>query len=340
MTLGVWEAARLAQRSLQVKLAMEIESSPLAVYRDNFGIDDNVARQEDVSEVFCSEIGTRLVAGERCLRKQLKGVDFLLAGPPCQGHSDLNNWTRRSDPRNRYYVTTMRAVEVIRPRFVIVENVPTVVHDRNGVVDVAENFLGTCGYQVHTSVFSLSALGLPQRRRRHLLIAAKGELPEFSDSIVDVPSESAVGNFIDGLEDHPDSREGVFHQTAKMTSENRERVAWLFENDEYDLPNELRPSCHKNKEHSYVSMYGRLRWDKPAQTITTGFGSMGQGRFVHPTRKRTITPHEAARIQGFPDFFSFGAAKNVTPLRQMIGNAVPPQLTLQIALKLLKQAAG
>lgn len=55
---------------------------------------------------------------------------------------------------------------------------------------------------------------------------------------------------------------------------------------------------------------------------------MGQGRFLHPTRMRTITPHEAARLQGFPDFYDFSPASTVTALRKMIGNAVAPKYLL------------
>jgi DNA (cytosine-5)-methyltransferase 1 len=122
-----------------------------------------------------------------------------------------------------------------------------------------------------------------------------------------------------------------------MTQENQRRVKYLFRKDVHDLPNRLRPPCHRDKDHSYVSMYGRMHWDKPAQTITGGFGSMGQGRFVHPTRPRTLTAHEAARLQGFPDFFDFSSVKGVTALREMIGNAVPPQLTALLVSQLLEE---
>lgn len=77
-------------------------------------------------------------------------------------------------------------------------------------------------------------------------------------------------------------------------------------------------------------MYGRLQWEKPAQTLTTGFGSMGQGRYVHPSQERTITPHEAARLQTFPDFFGFSAANTRSAWARMIGNAVPPLLSCNV----------
>jgi DNA mismatch endonuclease (patch repair protein) len=82
-------------------------------------------------------------------------------------------------------------------------------------------------------------------------------------------------------------------------------------------------------------MYGRLAWDEPAQTVTTGFGSMGQGRYVHPARKRTLTPHEAARLQMLPDFYDFDGVQTRTALATMIGNAVPPVLAMAIGEALL-----
>ena len=77
-------------------------------------------------------------------------------------------------------------------------------------------------------------------------------------------------------------------------------------------------------------MYGRLRWDRPAQTVTSGFGSMGQGRYVHPLRPRTLTPHEAARLQFLPDYVDFSRVAKRTALATMIGNVAPPRLTISL----------
>ena len=112
------------------------------------------------------------------------------------------------------------------------------------------------------------------------------------------------------------------------------RMQWLLANDEHDLPNHLRPRCHQDG-HTYKSMYGRLRWEEPAQTITSGFSSIGQGRYMHPERLRALTAHEAARIQGFPDYFDFSAAVTRRALTTMIGNAVPPELGRHIFEALL-----
>ena len=102
-------------------------------------------------------------------------------------------------------------------------------------------------------------------------------------------------------------------------------MQWLLEHDAYDLPNALRPECHRN-DHSYKSMYGRLKWNEPAQTITSGFSCIGQGRYMHPDQPRALTAHEAARIQSFPDYFDFSAAIRRSDVATMIGNAVPPLL--------------
>jgi hypothetical protein len=77
------------------------------------------------------------------------------------------------------------------------------------------------------------------------------------------------------------------------------RVDFLFDHDLFDLPDTERPDCHKNGT-TYTAVYGRMHWDRPSQTITTGIGTPGQGRYIHSLRRRVITPHEAARLQGFP----------------------------------------
>jgi DNA (cytosine-5)-methyltransferase 1 len=119
---------------------------------------------------------------------------------------------------------------------------------------------------------------------------------------------------------------GVFDTSATHSAENRRRIAYLFDRGVYDLPDSQRPDCHRLHPHSYKAVYGRMRGDQPSPTITSGFGSTGQGRFVHPHEARTLTPHEAARLQGFPDWFTFGACNRRRALQEMIGNAVPAQL--------------
>lgn len=165
-------------------------------------------------------------------------------------------------------------------------------------------------------------------------------MSEFSvDSLIESIEEStksSLSDCIDDLVDEYKDKEGVFYTPSQMSEENVKRVNYLFDNDLYDLPDTERPTCHRTKKHKYKAVYGRLHWDKPSPTITGGFGSMGQGRFVHPLRRRVITAHEAARIQGFPDFFDFSLVSTRTALYEMIGNAVPPKISALIVDFLIK----
>jgi len=182
-------------------------------------------------------------------------------------------------------------------------------------------------------------IGIPQTRRRHVLLAIRGagvEARAILDGLRDPCSSSSARTVrwaIGDLEDLPP--DGLLDSPSSPSDENRARIDCLFEEGLLNLPNDHRPPCHRS-EHSYVSMYGRLAWHKPAQTITTGFGSMGQGRFVHPSRRRTITPHEAARLQTFPDWFNFSAVTKRGSLARLIGNAVPPFLGIELGSALLE----
>lgn len=129
----------------------------------------------------------------------------------------------------------------------------------------------------------------------------------------------------------------MFDSASRPNEVNAGRIAWLFSRGKYDLPNDRRPKCHQSGDHSYRSMYGRLRWDAPAQTVTSGFGSMGQGRYVHPKKRRTLTPHEAARLQCLPDFMAFEGVTRRTALAEMIGNVAPPLLAVALVEALVRQ---
>lgn len=327
LSLGAHEAARLSGRIPRICFAVDSNEDALNVYRSNFGLSDRIARNEDIFR-FISNITSR---------KSFKKPDILLAGPPCQGHSDLNNSTRRKDPRNLLYLSVAEVARVLLPQVVLIENVPAIIHDKLGVMRRSMSMLEECGYFVSSRIVPIERFGVPQRRKRHILVASQKrcfDLENYSFPISDPPT---AWDFISDLENEADARDGAFYKSACVSEENRKRIAYLFKNNLHDLPNRYRPLCHKNKEHSYISMYGRMRMGEPCQTITSGFGSMGQGRYVHPTRHRLITPHEAARLQGFPDFFSFDCVQTLTSLRRMIANAVPPQLSAHLVHSLISQ---
>lgn len=336
LSLGVAQAAQDLGRGLDVRLAVEFNQSPADVYRANFP-NARAVMIEDITNLLSSELDQPLSKVEKEMRKSVGELDVLVGGPPCQGHSNLNNHTRRDDPKNALYAIMARAARVFSPGVIVVENVPAVLNDKYkgmNAVSVVRERLTALGYDVSDRVVSLYELGVPQKRKRHILLATRtGKktpreiLDQLSTSTAEtVDLEWAIGDLVEVAGDD------LFDCPPTPSADNLKRMQYLLTKGEYDLPNHLRPKCHQGK-HSYKSMYGRLAWNQPAQTITSGFGSIGQGRYMHPDLSRALTPHEAARIQGFPDYFDFGKATTRSALATMIGNAVPPQLSRQLLLE-------
>jgi DNA (cytosine-5)-methyltransferase 1 len=331
LSVGAIEGARRHGRAAHVQLAVDSWAAALEVLRRSLLLDESATFELDLETVL-GGIAADARDSEQPLLDRGGGAAILLAGPPCQGHSALNNRTRHDDPRNDLYLAVGRVARLLEPAAVIVENVSGVGRDKRRAAERCAAILAELGYSVCAKQLHLDELGAPQRRVRHVLVAtSKG--PFDFDSLRAEPGRTVEWAIDDLLS--IDS-EAMFDTPSVPSEENDARIDWLFDNDAYDLPNRLRPRCHHNA-HSYLSMYGRLRWEEPAQTITSGFGSMGQGRFVHPLVRRTLTPHEAARLQCLPDFMDFSDVTWRTDLATMLGNAAPPILTISIVQALCEQ---
>lgn len=332
LTLGALEAARKHQLACNIKLAVELNPEAANTYEKNFSENLVNLHKGDISELITNYPGDKISKIEEKVRLKNNNIDVLLAGPPCQGHSRLNNHTRSKDPRNKLYLKVIRFVELCRPKLVIIENVLNIKNDSENILVKSADFLKSLGYYVDNLVIKTADYGIAQNRVRHLQIAS---IDKIDLSLENYKSSSVLSDVIADIIDKSDNSKNIF-DTPSVTK-HLDRIDYLFDNDLYDLPNELRPDCHKNKKHTYPTSYGRLKWDQPSTTITRGFSTMGQGRFVHPLRRRTLTPHEAARIQGFPDFFSFTEYKTRGNLHLMIANAVPPKISAMIVDLYLSQ---
>lgn len=321
--------------------AFDVDDKALEVYATNLSplvaSQDSVAMQVDYSMRLLDgkaqfSYPPEIIAGADTLHAEVGRTDFVIAGPPCQGHSNLNNHTRRKDPRNLLYLTTAALAIALRAKNVMIENVLDVQNDHFMVVQRAYELLEANGYHVDSIVLDGPALGLPQTRKRFFLLASLCDPPrplltqrQFEVSKVLTVSD-AIGDLIG------QTNASVCDSPPNLSRENMDRINWLFDNDVYNLANEQRPDCHKDG-HSYPSVYGRLYPDQPAGTITTGLNSPGRGRYVHPSERRTITPHEAARLQGFPDTFRFNSDDTGrNGLAKLIGDAVPPLFGLIASL--------
>jgi DNA (cytosine-5)-methyltransferase 1 len=339
LTLGLAQACFNTDVALEIALAVDFEASATAVYQDNFPAAERVVT-DSIESLFDRSLTGPLTEDERQLAAAVGQVDVLVGGPPCQGHSNLNNHTRRNDPKNDLYSYMARAAKAFSPQIVLIENVPAVLHDKFGnanVVQTVKDALVGLGFQVDDQVVQLKLLGVAQTRKRHILLATKVGLPspkEVFDSLKLHPSASHDLRWAIG--DLENVSPVGWDKPPVPNAINLERMAYLESEQLLDLPNEKRPKCHQG-EHSYKSMYGRLSWDAPAQTLTSGFGSIGQGRYMHPSKLRALTAHEAARIQGFPDYFSFESIEGRGRRATMIGNAVPPQLACRILGTLISQ---
>jgi len=352
LTLGATQAAIAVGRRLESVAAIDVDEGGLEVHQSNFGTTHALhSSASSLVDFHVSGAGANAKFAyepeviDQALASEVGKIDLFLAGPPCQGHSNLNNKTRREDPRNLLYLTAVALAVGLRARMVAIENVPEVVSDRSDVVAAAKSLLNTSGYRfLDSGVLAAHEMGWAQTRKRYFLLAAKEEPTGDHLTLKAVASGLrreaqnlgwAIGDLMGEASDP--IRIGVMDTIPALSEENRSRINWLFDNNKYELPNEERPECHRDG-HSYPSVYGRMYWDKPAQTITTGFLTPGRGRYIHPVRPRVITPHEAARIQAFPDSFRFvvnghDPARNA--LTKWIGDAVPPVLGYAALMPLL-----
>ncbi len=330
LTIGAIEGARRAGQRAGLALAIDSNDAPLSVLQQSLGVPDRCIESADLSDAL-GTVSSEVTSKEQSLFAGIRKGPLLLAGPPCQGHSALNNHTRHDDPRNDLYLAVGRVTRILQPTAVIVENVRGVGSDRRSSVNRCTSVLEELGYHVVARRIDLSTIGVPQKRIRHVLIATKKQ--DFKWTLPLTPIRDLSWAIEDLVEC---AGQSLFNTASTPSAANQKRMEWLHENDEFNLPNELRPICHQS-DHSYRSMYGRLRWDAPAQTITSGFGSMGQGRYVHPSKPRTLTPHEAARLQFLPDYLKFDSVARRGQLAQMIGNVAPPLLTTVLVEALIGQ---
>ena len=342
LALGVKTAIESVGKRANFAAVIDTDAVALDIHRANLGsrrcISSSVATLVDFNVTGLGEDARFAYAPEVVddVLSAVTDVDMFIAGPPCQGHSNLNNHTRRHDARNDLYVAAAALGVALGAESIIIENVPTVLNSHSNVVSTAVGLLRSSGYGVSMAVLKADELGCAQRRNRHFLLAVRDRklAPDYlTVSAASVSADPlsvswAIGDLLDAESDR------LIDSSPSITAVNNERIDYLFDNDLYDLPDAQRPDCHKNGT-TYTAVYGRLQWDRSSPTITTGFGTPGQGRYIHPLKRRLITPHEAARLQGFPDWFDFapqGVSVKRKHLSKWIGDAVHPILGYTMAL--------
>ena len=270
----------------------------------------------------------------------------LLAGcAPCQPFSSYGNTRRRVDDRWRLLGAFSRAVASIRPEFVTMENVPGLAKH-----DIFHGFLTSLvesGYSVKWGVLECERYGVPQMRRRLVLVASKigpASLPEPSTELP-LTVADAIAHTVPIEAGAAAASDDPLHVSSGLTPLNLARIRHSRPGGTWrDWPKELVADCHKKpKGKTYPSVYGRMRWDAPSPTITTQCYGFGNGRFGHPEQDRAISLREAALLQSFPDWWEFVAPSDkveFAPIGRAIGNAVPPKLGEAIGRVILELAAA
>ena len=194
-TEGIKEGFQTLGVSCEVIAACDIDQKALEIYKLNHNPQavlahdlnsyvDYSLRRKSENDIDFSNVK---FAGNdlKAIEILLNGCDILLAGPPCQGHSNLNNHSRRSDPRNNLYISVAAYAALLNPKMIAIENVQTVVHDKGSVVEKTKSLLKGLGYLIEEVTINGIAIGLPQTRKRHFLIAKKNSLIELSSILAE-----------------------------------------------------------------------------------------------------------------------------------------------------------
>ena len=270
--------------------------------------------------------------------KLKKGELELLGGcPPCQGFSTLrtyNGGRRVRDKQNDLIFEFQRLVLGLRPKRVMLENVPG-LHKNRRLIRF-KRVLEDAGYIVKAKVLNVVDYGVPQRRRRLVLLASRGSEIEFAQP---VKRRKTVRDAIGGLPKAGNSGDSLHDLPENRSNQTKKRIAAVPHNggSRSALPRHLRLRCHK-KSDGFKDVYGRMAWDEPAPTITTGCFNPSKGRFLHPTANRAITMREAALLQSFPRKYKFPTDVGKVEAATMIGNALPPQFIKRHAKALLTKS--
>jgi DNA (cytosine-5)-methyltransferase 1 len=263
------------------------------------------------------------------IEKLLNGSPLhLLAGcPPCQGFSSmrrLNKKRSKRDDRNNLILEYLRFVRDLKPMTVMMENVPGLVN--YNLFKYMIRGLRKLGYNPKFKPVNLQEYGVPQRRRRLVLV---GSLLGDIDIAKPTNEKVTVREIIGNIESVSKTKDPLHKIVASHTSEIMERIKMTPKNggSRMDLPKEFELACHKDEEVGFTDVYGRLRWDDYSSTITGGCLNPSKGRFLHPTKNRAITAREAALLQTFPRTYKFPTNISKTSVSLLIGNALPPKFS-------------
>jgi DNA (cytosine-5)-methyltransferase 1 len=304
----------LEQAGVRVLVSTDVEPAAEATHLRNWPKRPFIC--EDIRKLCGSDL-IRAAGGVR--------PDIICGGPPCQGFSTLGD-KLSSDPRNLLFEAYAGIVSDIRPRFVMIENVRSMVtmyggRYRDKVLAAFERL----GYQMSWAVLNAADFGVPQVRHRVIFFGVQG----------DEPCPLPVGTY--GSEERPHETvwpylKDLVHRGSEVQAHvalaHSETVVRRYrlvpEGGRLPPPSELPPDIRRL---NFGNTYKRLHRKRPALTLVPGNNAFP----IHPTLHRSLTPREAARLQTFPDDFEFEGDRRRQCI--LVGNAIPPLLAKQLATR-------
>lgn len=325
----------LKKAGLNVLSAVEINNHAADTYQANH------------SEVKLLRKDVRTLSGSDLVIDKLQQIAVFAGCPPCQGFSTLTAKYKKDDPRNDLIMEFIRLVKEIMPLSIMMENVPGMMTKGKQYLEKAIEALKDLGYVINMGILQVADYGVPQQRRRFVLLAGLGfEIP------LPLPTHARNGknglspwNTIDtelnSISSEPVDMEFAcqnggplkfnWHVTRKMSPKNVERMNHIKPGlSRSSIPLHARPKCHTKSDKGFGNTYGRMSWNLPSPTITAGCTTLSKGRFGHPDKNRTISVKEASLLQTFPMDYIF-ATPYMDHVCQIIGNALPCKFAETIA---------
>lgn len=328
LTLGLKKAGFV------VSAAVEYDKHASATYAANHP--ETVLYTKDIREIKGDELLATSPTGR---------IDLIAACPPCQSFSSLTSKYKKKDDRDELINEFARLVRELRPPTLMMENVPGLAKKGAHLFDPVIAEFESLGYHIDFKVVDVADYGIPQRRRRLVVL---GSLV----SEIEIPSPTHSESADNGRYGWMTVRDAIaklpkpltladtravggpkkmdWHVVRNLTPLNLARLrATTAGSSRAELPKALRPACHQS-DVGFSNVYGRMSWDKPSPTITGGCTTLSKGRFGHPSALRTISVREAAMLQTFPADYVFDT-ELMDRACIIIGNALPPTFAKTMA---------